>query len=78
MLGTDIVILAVNWVDAKKAVEGPKWTGQSLVEATNAHADSPPDLSPTGLAHSRAALAGRTSSEIVAEWGAGSEAGQIH
>lgn len=44
-----------------------KWNGRILVDATNAHAASPPDLSPAGVARSRAALGGRTSSEIVAE-----------
>lgn len=70
-LDTDVVILAVNWVDAKKAVGGLKWTGQILVDATNAHVDSPPDVSLAGVTRSRAALAGRTSSEILAEWAPG-------
>ena len=68
VLGTDLVILAVNWVNAREAVEGLAWTDQILIDATNAHADSPPDFSPAGIASSRAALAGRTSSEIVAGW----------
>ena len=68
VLGTDIVILAVNWVDVEGAVHGLRWTGQILIDATNAHADSPPDFSLHGIAKSRAALAGRTSSEIVAGW----------
>jgi 8-hydroxy-5-deazaflavin:NADPH oxidoreductase len=67
-VNTDLVILAVNWVDAKRAVEGAQWNGRILIDATNAHVDSPPDLSPAGIARSRAALGGRTSSEILAEW----------
>ncbi len=65
---TDLVVLAVNWVDAKRAVDGLDWTGRILVDAINAHVDSPPDISLAGVTHSRAALAGRTSSEILAEW----------
>jgi 8-hydroxy-5-deazaflavin:NADPH oxidoreductase len=64
----DLVILAVNWMDAPKAVAGIRWTGQILVDATNAHSASPPDMSAAGVARSRAALGGRTSSEILAEW----------
>ena len=71
VLSTDIVILAVNWVDVESAVKGLTWTGQILVDATNAHSESPPDLSLAGVAGSRAALAGRTSSEIVAGWAPG-------
>jgi hypothetical protein len=67
-LKADLVILAVHWVDAKKAVEGIEWNGQILIDATNAHADSPADISRAGVTRSRAALAGRTSSEILAEW----------
>lgn len=65
---TDLVILAVNWVDARKAVEGIDWDGRILVDATNAHVDSTPDISLAGVSRSRAALRGRTSSEILAEW----------
>ena len=68
VLDTDIVILAMNWADVEGAVEGLQWTGQILIDATNAHAETTPDLSPAGIARSRAALAGRTSSEIVAGW----------
>jgi 8-hydroxy-5-deazaflavin:NADPH oxidoreductase len=67
-IDTDLVILAVRWVDAKKAVAGIEWNGRILIDATNAHADSLPDLSPAGISRSRAALAGRTSSEILSEW----------
>ena len=68
VLRTDIVILAVNWADVRKAVEGLQWKGKILIDATNAHADSPPDLSAASVARSRAALGGRTSSELLAEW----------
>lgn len=67
-INTDLVILAVHWVDAKEAVAGIEWNGRILIDATNAHVDSPADLSPAGIARSRAALGGRTSSEILAEW----------
>lgn len=67
-VATDIVILAVNWVDVERAVEGVEWAGQILVDATNAHVDAPPDVSLAGVTRSRAALAGRTSSEILAGW----------
>jgi len=43
-----------------------------LVDATNAHKDSEPDLSLAGVTRSRAALKGRTSSEMVAEMTIGS------
>ncbi len=67
VLKTDLVILAVNWPDVPKAVEGATWNGKILIDATNAHAEKPADFSPEGIAHSRAALGGRTSSEIVSE-----------
>ncbi len=67
-VNTDLVILAVNWVDAEKSVGAIQWNGRILIDATNAHVDSPPDISPAGIARSRAALGGRTSSEILAEW----------
>ena len=71
VLEADLVILAVNWMDAKRALSGLRWSGQILVDATNAHAKSPPDMSAAGVARSRAALNGRTSSQIVAEWAPG-------
>ena len=64
---TDLAVLAVNWPDVAEAVAGIAWDGKILIDATNAHAASPPDLSPAGIARSRAALGGRTSSEMVAE-----------
>ena len=67
----DIVILATKWVDVPEALAGVDWRGRILVDATNAHEDSDPDLSLAGVARSRAALKGRTSSEIVAEMAVG-------
>jgi len=67
----DIVILATKWVDVPAALKGVDWRGRILVDATNAHKSSKPDLSLAGIARSRAALKGRTSSEIVAEMAAG-------
>jgi len=65
----DLVILCVNWRDTQAALKDISWSGQILVDATNAHIDDPPDISLEGVTKSRAALAetGRTSSELVAE-----------
>jgi 8-hydroxy-5-deazaflavin:NADPH oxidoreductase len=68
VLKGDIVVLAVNWPDVREAVKGIQWQGQVLVDATNAHSASPPDMTVAGVARSKAALGGRTSSEIVADW----------
>jgi predicted dinucleotide-binding enzyme len=70
---SELVILCVNWRHAREALEGVEWTGRILVDTTNAHADVPADISPAGVARSRAALAktGRTSSEFIAEWAPG-------
>ena len=69
----DLVILCVHWRHAQEALHGIAWTGQILIDATNAHIDDPPDISLAGVTRSRAALAktGRTSSELVAEWAPG-------
>jgi len=67
----DIVILATKWVDVAEAIKGVDWRGRILVDATNAHKGSKPDLSLAGITRSRAALKGRTSSEIVAEMAVG-------
>jgi hypothetical protein len=67
----DIVILATKWVDVPEALEGVDWRGRILVDATNAHKGSKPDPSKAGVARSRAALKGRTSSEMVAEMAVG-------
>jgi hypothetical protein len=67
----DIVIPAMKWVDVPEALKGVDWRGRILVDATNAHRGSKPDLSLAGITRSRAALKGRTSSEIVAEMAAG-------
>lgn len=68
-----LVILCVHWRHAQEALQGLAWSGQVLVDATNAHIDDPPDISLAGVTRSRAALAktGRTSSELVAEWAPG-------
>ena len=49
----DVVVLAVMWPDVSKAVEGLTWDGQIVIDATN-------DFDPSDLA-------GRTSSEVVAD-----------
>ena len=67
----EVVILAVNWVNVPDALKGIEWHGRLLIDATNAHVDPEPDLSSQGVARSRAALMGRTSSEIVAGMAAG-------
>ena len=66
---SDLVILCVHWRDAQEALKGIAWKGQILVDVTNAHIDSPPDISLEGVTRSRVALAktGRTSSELIAE-----------
>jgi 8-hydroxy-5-deazaflavin:NADPH oxidoreductase len=66
----DVVILAVHWVNVREALKGIDWRGRILIDATNAHLD-PPDISLAGVTRSRAALKGRTSSEIVAEMAVG-------
>lgn len=70
---SDLVILCVNWKHAQKALKSVAWSGQILVDATNAHMDYPADISLAGVTRSRAALAktGQTSSELVAEWAPG-------
>jgi predicted dinucleotide-binding enzyme len=50
-----------------EALKGVDWRGRILIDATNAHMDAKPDTSLAGVTRSRAALKGRTSSEIVAE-----------
>ena len=69
----DVVILATHWVKVPEALKGIDWRGRILVDATNAHMDSKPDISLEGVTRSRAALKskGRTSSEIVAEMAVG-------
>jgi predicted dinucleotide-binding enzyme len=66
----DVVILATHWAKVAEALKGIDWRGRILVDATNAHLD-PPDISLAGVTRSRAALNGRTSSEIVAEMAVG-------
>ena len=69
----DVVILATNWLRVPEALKGIDWRGRILVDATNAHMDPKPDISLAGVTRSRAALklAGRTSSELVAEMAVG-------
>jgi 8-hydroxy-5-deazaflavin:NADPH oxidoreductase len=67
----DVVILATHWVKVPEALKGIDWHGRILVDATNAHMDPIPDISLAGVTRSRAALKGRTSSEIVAEMAVG-------
>jgi len=66
----DATILATHWVKVPEALKGIDWRGRILIDATNAHLD-PPDISLAGVTRSRAALKGRTSSEIVAEMAVG-------
>jgi 8-hydroxy-5-deazaflavin:NADPH oxidoreductase len=66
----DVVILAVHWGRVADALKGIDWRGRILIDATNAHLD-PPDISLAGVTRSRAALKGRTSSEMVAEMAVG-------
>lgn len=70
---SDVVIIAVRWVQAKKALEDVDWNGRILIDAMNAHAEQAGDISLEGVTKSRAVLArtGRTSSELVAEWAPG-------
>ena len=68
---SDIVILATHWVNVPEALKGIDWHGRILVDATNAHMGPKPDISLEGVTRSRAALKGRTSSEMVAEMAAG-------
>src|ERR1700723_4611974 len=66
-----VVILAVHWVKVPGALKGIDWSGRILIDATNAHMDPKPDISLAGVTRSRAALKGRTSSEMVAEMAVG-------
>jgi predicted dinucleotide-binding enzyme len=67
----EVVILATHWTQAQRALEGVKWSGQILIDAVNAHEGAPPDISPAGVAKSIAALNGRVSSQMIAEWAPG-------
>ncbi|MEH2084028.1 MAG: NAD(P)-binding domain-containing protein [Nostoc sp.] len=67
----DVVILATNWVRVADALKGVDWQGRILIDATNAHMDAVPDISLAGVTRSRAALKGRTFSEMVAEMAVG-------
>jgi 8-hydroxy-5-deazaflavin:NADPH oxidoreductase len=67
---SDVVIIAVRWVQAKEALQGIDWNGRILIDAMNAHAELEGDTSLEGVTKSRAVLArtGLTSSELVAQW----------
>src|SRR6202161_4350957 len=67
----DIVILATRWVSVADALKGIDWKARILIDATNAHMDPVPDIGLAGVTRSRAALKGRTSSEMVAEMAVG-------
>jgi len=67
----DVAVLATHWAQVPDALKGIDWRGRILIDATNAHMDSVPDLSLAGVTRSRAALKGRTSSEIVAQLAVG-------
>jgi 8-hydroxy-5-deazaflavin:NADPH oxidoreductase len=67
----DVVILAVHWVKVREVLKGIDWRGRILIDATNAHMDPKPDITPAGVTRSGAALRGRTSSEMVAEMAVG-------
>jgi len=68
--GCDVVILATHWVSVADALKSIDWRGRILIDATNAHLE-PPDISLAGVTRSRAALRGRTSSEMIAEMAVG-------
>jgi hypothetical protein len=61
------VILATRSVRLADALKGIDWRGRILIDATNTHVDPAVDLSLAGVPRSRAALQGRTSSELIAE-----------
>ena len=67
----DMVISRRAGENVPEALAGIDWQGRILVDATNAHMDSKPDLSLAEVTRSRAALKARTSSEIVAEMAIG-------
>jgi 8-hydroxy-5-deazaflavin:NADPH oxidoreductase len=67
----EVVVLATHWVNVPEALKGIDWRGRILIDATNAHMGPKPDISLAGVTRSRAALKGRTSSEIVAEMAVG-------
>jgi predicted dinucleotide-binding enzyme len=70
---SDVVIIAVRWVQAPRALSDVDLNGRILVDAMNAHAEEAGDVSLEGVTKSRAVLArtGRTSSELVAQWAPG-------
>jgi hypothetical protein len=73
VMRSDVVIIAVRWVQAEEALRGVDWNGRILIDAMNAHAELEGDTSLEGVTKSRAVLArtGLTSSELVAQWAPG-------
>ena len=67
----DVVILATNWANAPEALEGVDWRGRILIDGTNAHIGPKPDVSREGVTKSIGALAGRNSSEMIADMAPG-------
>jgi predicted dinucleotide-binding enzyme len=67
----EVVVLATKWLNVPDALKGIDWRGRILIDATNAHVDPVADISLAGVTRSRAALKGRTSSEMVAEMAVG-------
>ncbi len=67
----DVVVLAAHWVKVPEALKGIDWSDRILIDATNAHMDPKPDITLAGVTRSRAALKGRTSSELIAEMAVG-------
>lgn len=61
---SDVVMLATRSV--ADALKGTHWRGRILIDATNAHVDPVPDISPDGETRLRAASQGRTARELVA------------
>jgi hypothetical protein len=53
------------------ALKGIDWRGRTLIDATNAHVGPVPYISLAGATRSRAALKGRTSSEMIADMAVG-------
>jgi 8-hydroxy-5-deazaflavin:NADPH oxidoreductase len=68
---SDAVILATNWVNVPEALKNIDWHGRILIDATNAHIGSKPDISRDGVNKSLLALDKRNSSEMVAELAVG-------
>lgn len=72
-VASDVVIIAVHWVQAEAVLQSIDWNGQILIDAMNAHEKIAGDISLEGVTKSRAVLGrtGLTSSELVAKWAPG-------